>query len=86
MYRIVNLLVDLDFLFHFAIGGLEPHLPLLPKPALTPLCFALFVEPHERGWVEDLVLCFATLIVCAVFFLQVGQYLFVSFGSLIFNS
>jgi len=49
LYVRVILLVVLVFLFHFAMGGLDPHFPWLPDPDLRPRAFALAVEPLDIG-------------------------------------
>lgn len=66
VYITVILLVVLDFLLRFFIGGRE-YFPLFPVPDVKPLDLSLLGPPRERGCVVDLDLCFATLIFCFVF-------------------
>jgi len=77
-------LVVLDFLLCWGFGGLDPHRPLLPIPLPRPRNLALAIPPLVR--VPLLPPVEIDLILCSVFCLQYGQYLFVFLGIFIIKS
>jgi len=70
-------LVVLDFLLNFETDGLL-YFPLFPIPLLNPRFLALDFEPLVK--VPLFAPVETNFILCSVFFLQYGQYLFVVFG------
>lgn len=85
--QIVQVYIMFVFLFVFAfllfldIAGFEPHFPKLPIPLPRPLNFALVIEPLVRVPLLKPVL--TSFIFWGVFFLHLGQNLFVVFGNFI---